>query len=77
MTDREMIEKSLRMVEMVQQYGFKEAHIKSLDEDVDFFVEIGLMRSGAVETLSNGKEYDTRIGALPTMWERLALSQKQ
>jgi ABC-type polysaccharide/polyol phosphate transport system ATPase subunit len=71
--DKGLIAKDLDMMKAAATFGINEAHRRSLVKEVIFFSELGLMRDGDIETLSNGRRLDYRVGALPAMWELLVL----
>jgi hypothetical protein len=74
MIDNRLLNKGLNAAEEVAKYGLTEAHRRNLENEIDFYIEIGIMRTGDIEILSNGRRLDYRVGALPAMWELLVLN---
>lgn len=60
----------------VSKLGELEATIRSKTRAIEFYCEIGIMREGDRFEWKPGHWMDARVGALPEMWRRLVLDQR-
>ena len=72
--DQREREIGIQFVEERQRMPLADAQRLQDERMADHFAELGIMRCGQVEVLSNGQQLDSRKGALAYLWRAMTRS---